>query len=90
MAGLSNCMKSSLHHVLLACSLLTASASIATTLLAADPKPIFLYSRRFNAPGENRYMPDCNFKDVLQRLAKDNWEIFHRLTRWSAGLPAAP
>ncbi len=37
---------------------------------AAD-KPVFLYSRHFNAVGEARYLPDGNFKDVLQRLGKD-------------------
>lgn len=37
---------------------------------AAD-KPVFLYSRHFNAVGENRYLPDGTFKDLLQRLAKD-------------------
>ena len=37
---------------------------------AAD-KPVFLYSRHFNAVGEARYLPDGNFKDVLQRLGQD-------------------
>lgn len=38
---------------------------------AADSKPVFLYSRYFNAPGEARYLPDGNYKDVLQRLSQD-------------------
>ena len=42
-----------------------------TVLQAAETKPVFLYSRHFNAPGENRYLPDGNFKDLLQRLARD-------------------
>ena len=43
----------------------------APSLRAAEPKPVFLYSRHFNAQGEARYLPDGNFKDVLQRLGKD-------------------
>jgi hypothetical protein len=37
----------------------------------AEGKPVFLYSRYFNAPGEERYLPDGNYKEVLERLAKD-------------------
>ena len=37
---------------------------------AADPKPVFLYSRHFNAPGENRHLPNGNFQDLLERVAK--------------------
>jgi len=40
-------------------------------LSAADSKPVFLYSRYFNAPGEDRYLPDGNYKDLLQRLGGD-------------------
>ena len=29
---------------------------------AAETKPVFLYSRCFNAPGETRYLPDGNYK----------------------------
>jgi hypothetical protein len=39
---------------------------------AADPistaKPVFLYSRYFNAEGESRYLPDGTYQQVLQRL----------------------
>ena len=46
-----------------------------TTLTGADSsrtnKPVFLYSRYFNAEGENRYLPDGNYKDVLSRLRTD-------------------
>ena len=39
---------------------------------AADPisatKPVFLYSRYFNAEGESRYLPDGTYQDVLRRL----------------------
>jgi hypothetical protein len=35
---------------------------------SARPKPVLLYSRHFNAQGENRYLPDGTYKDVLHRL----------------------
>ncbi len=38
---------------------------------AAESKPVFLYSRYFNAAGEERYLPDGNYKEVLSRLSKD-------------------
>jgi len=38
---------------------------------AAEHKPVFLYSRFFNAPGENRYLPDGNYKEVLELLGKE-------------------
>jgi hypothetical protein len=37
---------------------------------AGDRKPVFLYSRYFNARGEDRYLPEGTYKDVLQRLGK--------------------
>ena len=40
-------------------------------LRAADSRPVFLYSRYFNAPGESRYLPDGNYKDVLERLSNE-------------------
>lgn len=50
-------------------------ALLAATLLpalGADPKkPALLYSRRFNAVGENRYLPDGAYKDVMARLGKE-------------------
>ena len=46
-------------------------AGSSPSLRAADAQPVFLYSRYFNAQGEARYLPDGNFKDVLQRLGKD-------------------
>src|SRR5690242_3924917 len=47
-----------------------AIASLAATAAAADEssKPVFLYSRYFNAKGENRYLPDGQYRDVLTRL----------------------
>src|SRR6266542_428680 len=44
-------------------------------LLAADAgsksKPVLLYSRSYNAEGENRYLPDGAYKEVVQRLRED-------------------
>jgi len=34
-------------------------------------KPVLLYSRYYNAEGENRYLPDGTYKDVLQRLRSE-------------------
>jgi hypothetical protein len=50
------------------CVLLLCFVSIA---FAAETKPVLLYSRYFNAKGEARYLPDGNYKDLLQRLSKD-------------------
>jgi hypothetical protein len=36
----------------------------------AEQKPVLLYSRYFNAPGEARYLPDGNYKEVLDLLGK--------------------
>jgi hypothetical protein len=44
---------------------------VAIAARAAEPKPVFLYSRYFNATGEERYLPDGNYKEVLGRLSKD-------------------
>jgi hypothetical protein len=44
----------------------------ACALCAAEPistaKPVFLYSRYFNAEGETRYLPNGTYQQVLQRL----------------------
>jgi hypothetical protein len=37
----------------------------------ARAKPVLLYSRYFNAEGENRYLPDGNYKEVLRRLREE-------------------
>jgi hypothetical protein len=34
-------------------------------------KPFFLYSRHYNAPGENRYSPEGSYSELLSRLKKD-------------------
>jgi len=40
---------------------------------AADltARPVLLYSRFYNAAGENRYLPDGAYKQVIQRLRQD-------------------
>jgi hypothetical protein len=50
---------------LLIAGCLTITSSVLT---AADSNPVFLYSRYFNAKGEQRYLPDGTFKDFLKRL----------------------
>ena len=41
----------------------------------AEPnRPVFLYSRYFNAKGDTRYLPDGSFKDVLDRL-RESFEV---------------
>jgi hypothetical protein len=42
--------------------------------LAESPKPVFLYSRYFNAKGETRYLSDGTYKDVLDKL-RDHFEV---------------
>src|ERR1043165_9349635 len=46
-------------------------AGFAQVCFAAETKPVFLYSRYFNAAGEARYLPDGNYKEVLELLGKD-------------------
>jgi len=44
-------------------------AIIATAADSPDAKkPVLLYCRYFNAQGESRYLPDGNYKDILDRL----------------------
>lgn len=52
---------------------LIGSASNGTAQSAKD-HPVLLYSRYFNAPGENRYLPDGNFNDVLD-LARKEFQV---------------
>lgn len=40
-------------------------------LSGAPRKPVVLYSRYFNAIGEDRYLPDGTYKQVLQRLNEE-------------------
>jgi len=58
-------MKNALGFVaVLALCLLPASSR-------AQSKPVLLYSRCFNAPGENRYAPEGPYGKVLEALGKD-------------------
>src|SRR5438128_12178514 len=43
------------------------------TSFAAEPhpKPVLLYSRYYNAEGENRYLPDGAYKQLMRRLRED-------------------
>jgi hypothetical protein len=47
-----------------------ALLALCQPLFAADPKPVLLYSRYFNAKGETRYLPDGTYSDVLKRLGE--------------------
>ena len=67
------CVWLALAFLLLPVNLVQAADSAATS------KPVLLYSRYFNAEGEDRYLPDGTFKE------QDNWEIFHRLARCAGG-----
>jgi hypothetical protein len=58
---------------------LATIAAFLQTLVAADnpsDKPVLLYSRYFNAAGENRYEPDGAYQGVLTRLRE------HFIVRW--------
>lgn len=52
--------------------LIAVMAVCAIGLGSAEPistgKPVFLYSRYFNAEGETRYLPEVTYQQVLQRL----------------------
>lgn len=45
--------------------------TLAGAIAAEVKKPVFLYSRYFNAPGEARYQPDGTYKTLLTRLASE-------------------
>jgi hypothetical protein len=45
--------------------------TVAGALAAEVKKPVLLYSRYFNAPGEARYQPDGTYKALLTRLASE-------------------
>ncbi len=57
---------------LLACfACLAAAGQLPAADTQTKSKPVLLYSRYFNAEGEARYLPDGNYKDVLDRLRAD-------------------
>ena len=43
----------------------------------AKSKPVLLYSRYFNAEGEDRYLPDGNYKAFLEKLRGDFEVVVH-------------
>jgi hypothetical protein len=45
--------------------------AVASAAAAQTNKPVFLYSRYFNAPGEARYQPDGTYKALLTRLQSE-------------------
>jgi hypothetical protein len=45
-------------------------------------KPVFLYSRHFNAVGESRYLPDGSYRDLLGKLAGE-FEVRVQDGTWS-------
>jgi hypothetical protein len=52
-------------------TLLALSCALFALDSFAAGKPVLLYSRRFNAAGETRYLPAGQFKPLLDRLAAD-------------------
>src|SRR6185503_18931600 len=65
-------MKTNNH--LLALSLIAGCLATSTwSAWTAEPpaKPVLLYSRYYNAEGENRYLPDDTYKQVMERLRQD-------------------
>src|SRR5258706_79812 len=58
--------------VLILLSLIGAVVSAADS--PAKSKPVLLYSRYFNAEGENRYLPDGNYKEVM-RLLREEFDV---------------
>jgi hypothetical protein len=46
-------------------------SAVVSTSAADAKKPVLLYSRYFNAPGEARYQPDGTYKTLLQRLESE-------------------
>ena len=51
--------------------LLWALVRVGPVFAAESPaKPVLLYSRHFNAAGETRYLPDGNYKEVLERMRR--------------------
>ncbi len=61
-------MKLILSMRLAAWALAAGFANLGAGGAAAQEKPVFLYSRYFNAGGENRYLPTGTYKEILARL----------------------
>src|SRR3954469_22441976 len=58
-------------------SALLASAVIVADAAETKSKPVLLYSRYFNAEGEDRYLPDGNYKAFLEKLRGDFEVVVH-------------
>jgi hypothetical protein len=52
-------------------ALVCASNIFKVTAADAKSKPVLLYSRHYNAEGENRYLPDGSYSELISRLGKD-------------------
>ncbi|MDB6056095.1 MAG: hypothetical protein JWN25_3618 [Verrucomicrobiales bacterium] len=50
-------------------------AVISQSAKGADKKPVLLYSRYFNAAGENRYLPEGNYTDILKFAREAGFEL---------------
>src|SRR6266702_581521 len=61
------------YHLLALSLMLGGLAASTPSGWSADStaKPVLLYSRYYNAEGENRYLPDDTYKQVMQRLRQD-------------------
>jgi hypothetical protein len=64
---------------LLSCLLpaIVLAASGLTHAAETKSKPVLLYSRYFNAEGEDRYLPDGNYKAFLEKLRGDFEVVVH-------------
>jgi hypothetical protein len=55
-------------------SLILCSATLflsSVELRGGDGKPVFLYSRYYNAEGEKRYLPDGSYSEILKQLRSE-------------------
>jgi hypothetical protein len=57
--------------ILVVAALACLSTAVVGADAAAKRKPVFLYSRYFNAVGENRYEADGSYKEVLSGLREE-------------------
>jgi hypothetical protein len=55
---------------ILSCTFLAVSVLLGAEVQAQN-KPVLLYSRYYNAAGEDRYLPDGTYQQVLQRLREE-------------------
>src|SRR5437016_382583 len=60
--------------VVFRCAVLFLFGSTLALFGADAKKPVFLYSRYFNAPGEDRYSADTTYKQVIEKL-REHFEV---------------